>query len=75
MSLLPSLQFDRDAEINGMEPSISDKAVLLFNQALIHMRVGNDLASRCLQAPRFPGSIQLLSNQPFLREYPYCTTI
>ena len=36
---LLSLQFDRDAENCGMQASISDKGVLFFNQALIHMRV------------------------------------
>ncbi len=35
-----TLQFERDAESSGVDVSISDKAVLLFNQALIHMRVG-----------------------------------
>jgi CCR4-NOT transcription complex subunit 10 len=32
-------QFDREAESSGLEQSVSDKAVLLFNQALIHMRL------------------------------------
>lgn len=33
------LQFDRDAASWNMDASISDKGVLLYNQALIHMRV------------------------------------
>ena len=33
------VQFDREAEGSGSEQSVSDKAVLLFNQALIHRRV------------------------------------
>ena len=38
-------QFDRDAENSGMEVSVSDKGVLLFNQALIHMRVSTHITS------------------------------
>ena len=33
------MQFDREAESSGLDHSVSEKAVLLFNQALIHMRV------------------------------------
>lgn len=40
-AVLRLLQFDREAESSGLEQSVSDKAVLLFNQALIHMRVGH----------------------------------
>ncbi|CAI8056028.1 CCR4-NOT transcription complex subunit 10 [Geodia barretti] len=32
-------QFDREAEGSGLEQSVSEKAVLLFNQALIHRRL------------------------------------
>ncbi len=32
-------QFDRDSENSGVETTIADKAVLYFNQALIHMRL------------------------------------
>lgn len=32
-------QFDRDAEMSGVEVTTADKAVLYFNQALIHMRL------------------------------------
>ncbi|XP_064398304.1 CCR4-NOT transcription complex subunit 10-like isoform X3 [Halichondria panicea] len=32
-------QFDRDSENSGVEATIADKAVLYFNQALIHMRL------------------------------------
>ena len=33
------MQFDRDTEVNGVEVTVADKAVLYFNQALIHMRL------------------------------------
>lgn len=43
------VEFDRDAEGSGETVLVSDKAVLLYNQALIHLRVsGEDYFNMCV---------------------------
>ena len=37
------LQFDNDSEGGEMEVIVADKGVLLYNQALIHLRVISDV--------------------------------
>lgn len=45
------VQFDHDAEAIGEIVQVSDKAVLLYNQALIHLRVS--CAAVCFGNIRF----------------------
>ena len=42
------MQFERDAESSGIVLSVSDKGVLYFNQALIHMRVSVQRNGACM---------------------------